>query len=152
MAISSLASVPSPRRDPPALWRQIESDVRESCVLRCEGRNADAVVLLHEKLPPLIREWSAASGWPAGHCRDALRQLFAKAQEQVANAVLARRLVLSSLPAGLPQAGLQLSQRIPLTDINGMLDALGDAERSACARPRNFPPAETDPVTCLTAG
>jgi hypothetical protein len=145
-----------PKRDPAAVWRMIESDLRESCVMRCEGRNAEAQVILRDRLPSLIREWSAGSGRSPESCRSILRELFTKAQEQVAAAMLTRRLVLSSMQVALPRngvpAGLRISQRIPISDINGMLDALLESERAEVARYRNFPPAETDPVTLLTAG
>ena len=69
-----------------------------------------------------------------------MRDLFTKAQAQVAAAVLTRRLVLSSLPTDRPlrgtRPGVQLIQRIPLTDINGMLDALHDAECAEISRGR----------------
>lgn len=122
------------------VWRLIESGLRESCVLRAEGREVEALVILQQRLPALIREWSAGCGRSTESCRSALRELFTRAQAQVAAAVLTRRLVLSSLQADLPLRGtlpgVHLNQRIPLTDINGMLDALHAAECAEIFRRR----------------
>lgn len=149
MAISSPVLVTEPQRDPAAVWRMIESGLRESCVMRCEGRETEALLILREQLPALIREWSVGCGRSTESCRSALRELFAKAQEQVAAAVLTRRLVLSALRTDLPRrgaaTGLQLNQRIPINDINSMLDALQDAERIEISRrqvPFTYAPTE----------
>ena len=127
-------------RDSAVVWRLIESGLRESCVLRAEGREIEALIILQKQLPALIREWSAGCDRSTESCRSALRDLFTKAQAQVAAAVLTRRLVLSSLPTDRPlrgtRPGVQLIQRIPLTDINGMLDALHDAECAEISRGR----------------
>lgn len=110
----------------------IESNLHESCVMRCEGRKTEALVILREQLPALIREWSVGSGRSTESCRSTLRDLIVKAQEQVAAAMLTRRLVLSAIRTDLQRSpgssGLQLNQRIPIGDINSMLDAMRDVE------------------------
>ncbi len=132
MAISSPVLATEPKRDSSTVWQMIEANLRESCVMRCEGRETEALVILREQLPALIREWSVGCGRSNESCRSALRDLFAKAQEQVAAAMLTRRLVLSAIRTDLKprpgSAGLQLSQRIPIGDINSMLDAMREVE------------------------
>ena len=129
-------------RDAASLWKQIEEGVRESCMMRCEGREAEAIALLQDTLPPLIREWSATCGSSADVCRDVLRQLFARAQEQVSAAMLSRRLVLASIRTDNVRAGttssLYLQRRIPIGNVPDMLDALEEAERTAVLRSQHF--------------
>src|SRR6266542_6012285 len=105
-------------RDAASIWKQIEQGVRETCVMRCQGREPEAVALLQETLPRLVREWSATCGSTADARRSQLRELFAKAQEQVAAAMLSRRLVLASIRIDDVRAGangsLYLRRRIPI--------------------------------------
>ncbi len=143
-------------RDAASIWKQIEHGVRESCVMRCEGRESEAMALLQEALPSLIREWSATCGSTGEVCRNLLRELFAKAQEQVAAAMLSRRLVLASIRADNVRAGasgtLHLRRRIPLDDVPDLLDALQESERSAAFRAQRFPAHASQPLAALAAG
>jgi hypothetical protein len=156
MSLPLSTRVASSGRDPASLWQQIEQGVRESCVMRCEGREPEALALLQETLPALIRAWSATCGFPPETCRQRLRELFARAQEQVAAAMLSRRLVLASIRTDNIRAGasgaLYLRQRIPLDDVPGMLDALQDSERTAACRAHTFSAPASRPLAALAAG
>lgn len=126
-------------RDAASIWQQIEHGVREACMMRGEGRTAEATALLQTALPPLIRDWSENSGLPGETCRAELRALFAKVQDRVAKAMMSRRSVLASIRADNVRAGasvssaLHVNRRIPLDDVPDMLDALQDSERAAVA-------------------
>lgn len=146
-------------RDAASIWKQIEHGVREACVLRCEGREREAAALLQETLPPLVREWSATCGSPADTCRNQLRDLIARAQEQVAAAMLSRRLVLASI--GMPDnararpntnGSFSLRRRIPIDNVPDMLDALQESERAAAFQRQNFPAHASRPLAALAAG
>lgn len=149
--------------DADSAWAQIEHAIGESSVMRCEGRAEEAAAMLQEQLPPLIRAWSENSGRSADECRDELRQLFAKAQAQVADAMFTRRLVLASIqaqPAALrqdqPEAGdrrLHLRRRIPIDDVVGMLDALSEATRpTPRAQTKTFVSSSSRPAAAVEAG
>lgn len=156
MSFHAPAQALAPSRHPAQIWNQIEQGVRESCVMRCEGREPEAAAMLQETLPPLIREWSAQSGGTPDECRQALRQLFTRAQEQVAAAMLSRRLVLASIRPGEVGAAaggtLYLRRRIPLDDVPDMLDALQESERTAIRRGQDFPNLTPRPFAALAAG
>ena len=156
MSFHAPALALSPGRHPSSIWNQIEEGVRESCVMRCEGRAQDAAAMLQETLPTLIREWSAQSGATAEDCRQTLRQLFSKAQEQVAAAMLSRRLVLASIRrdnVGCGASGtLYLRRRIPIDDVPDMLDALQESERTAFSREQDFLVPSSRPFAALAAG
>ncbi len=137
LASTSSASVAAPASRSAELWRAIEDNVREACLLRAEDREAEAILILQETLPPLIGDWSRTAGLDVPAAQQALREMFARVQQQVANAALCRRLVLRSLgqtaapgtvPA--PAATFQLRRRVPIGDVPGMLDALGETERA----------------------
>lgn len=154
LLVSTVPVVPT--GDSASIWKQIEQGVREGCVMRCEGREPEAAAMLQETLPPLIREWSATCGSTGEMCRNLLRELFAKAQEQVAAAMLSRRLVLASIRADNVRAdaagSLYLRRRIPLDDVPDLLDALQESERSAARRAHNFPAHASRPLAALAAG
>ena len=150
-------SVASARDAAASIWKQIEHGVREACVMRCEGREREAAAMLQETLPPLVREWSASCGAPADTCRSRLRELIDKAQEQVAAAMLSRRLVLASLGSenvrANPNGSFHLRRRIPIDNVPDMLDALQESERAAALQQtRNFPAHASRPLAALAAG
>lgn len=137
MALS--APLPAVSARSAELWRAIEDGVREAFLLRAEARERDAARLLQQELPPLIGEWSRGSGLAVPEAQQTLRDLFARVQRQVGDALLCRRLVLRTLgqPATPPAVrdGFQLRRRVPIGDIPGMLDALGvDSPRPAAGR------------------
>ena len=135
-------------------WSELERWTLEACVLRAEGREAEAVRVLQERMPGLIREWSV-------HCRlskpviqERLRRMFADKQDFVARGLAQRRLITSELiargrdvaagtntdatvsvanrpVATRPPGPVGLRQRVPLSDVVGMLDGLAEAEREA---------------------
>lgn len=126
------------------LWRSIEQFVSEACVLRAEGREAEAIVIVQQTLPPLVAQWSRGAGMATEQCQQALRELFARVQQQVATAAICKRLVLQSVEAGAtdrvtPGARFQIHRRVPLDDIPAMLDALDEGERAATFRRQYFP-------------
>lgn len=116
-------------------WDEIARVVHETCVLRCEGREAEAMAMLETQLPGMIRTWSTGSGLSGEECRRRLRELFAQAQQQVATAQTARRLVLSSLGREdgkndrRAPGRLQVRRRVAIDDVAGMLDALDENDR-----------------------
>ncbi len=89
---------------------------------------------MEHTLPLVIREWSQACGLPVAERKERLRRLFEQVQERVASAIISRRLAEESLPPeerrsrvlGRP---LQLTRRIPIHDVAGMLDALNEMEQ-----------------------
>jgi hypothetical protein len=127
------------------LWREIDEAVREACILRAEGREAESMRILQEQLPGLISAWSRGTRRPAEALQQELRELFARVQQQVATATICKRLVLRSVesPRALPQDGSDRvvirRRQIPLDDIPGMLDALDESERSSGLRRHNLP-------------
>jgi hypothetical protein len=154
------ASAPAPFVPPVRsgeLWRATEDAVREACLLRAEGRAAEAAEILQHRLPPLIAEWSRTAGRTPDACRQALREMFARVQEQVTTATACKRLVLRSLganpaPAAPPTGRLEVRRRVPLHDIPGMLDALDEEERAAASRRNPFPAASRPPIPAAIAG
>ncbi len=139
------------------LWRVIEDAVREACLLRAEGRPDEAAEILQHRLPPMIAEWSRTSGRTPDACRQSLRDMFARVQEQVTTATACKRLVLRSLGAApaaeaAPTGRLGMRRRVPLHDIPGMLDALDEEARAAAFRRSPFPSASRPPVPAALAG
>lgn len=140
LASTSSAPVAAPASRSAELWRAIEDNVREACLLRAEDRETEAILILQETLPPLIGDWSRNAGLEVPAAQQALREMFARVQQQVANAALCRRLVLRSLgqpaapvPGPAPAPTFQLRRRVPIGDVTGMLDALGETERAQSA-------------------
>ena len=151
MTSATLAPMPGPSASNADVWSSLESAAREACVLRAEGREAEALAVLGERLPGLIEVWSAGAGLTTEKAKQALRDMFTRVQQQVATASIARRLVLSSIQVR-PEVGsvpgtasltpgeaavmrtgsrVSLHRRVPIGDIRGMLDALDEGERMA---------------------
>jgi hypothetical protein len=165
----------APSASPRFLWNEIVRWTFEACVRRREGREAEVRGLLHERLPALIRAWSARSGLSGDGCREQLRSLFARAQECVELGSIQRRLIVEEVcsrlgPAAVRSAtrpaagegGLRLRRRVPIDDIPAMLDALAEAEfeslgesvlplRSVLTPPRELFAAETAVPAALSA-
>jgi hypothetical protein len=113
-------------------------------MLRAEGREPAAIQILQHSLPPLVAEWSRGAGKPSEQCQQRLRELIAQVQQQVATAAMCKRLVLRSVAPERPRTearseAVQVSRRVPLADIPGMLDALEEGERTAAFRRQYFP-------------
>lgn len=146
MSLSSLlpshtAGSPDPR------WTELERWTLEACVLRAEGREDEAVRVLQERMPALIRDWSTHSRLAKPEIQERLRHMLAEKQDFVARGLAQRRLITSALlaeaRAGNPEippalarraaasAPVALHRRVPLDDIVGMLDGLAEAEREA---------------------
>ena len=140
----------SPSATAEALWCQIEENTREACLLRQEGREAEAVALLQGRLPSIIRAWSNASGHSPEACRERLRTFFQEQQERVRCAALQRKLIVDEVCSRLKVSArasrvaapvsmgstpgpVQLRRRVAIDDVVGMLDALREAEESATA-------------------
>ena len=135
----------SPRSGEPAdpRWAELERWTLEACLLRAEGREGEAVRVLQERIPGLIRAWSVAAGLARPVVQERLRTMFAEAQEFVARGLAQRRLITAELaarsgavrpssvaaPAGPGRLGLR--QTVPVDDVVGMLDGLAEAEREA---------------------
>jgi hypothetical protein len=135
----SLSTAPAAAK-PHLLWNEIVRWSLEACILRKEGRETEVAVLLQERLPELIRRWSASCGLPSGTCKQNLRALFQRVQESVETGYIHRRLIVEEVcarlsaapaaPAPVPaQTGpVRLRQRIAIDDVPGMLDAIASAE------------------------
>jgi hypothetical protein len=139
------------------LWRVIEEAVREACLLRAEGRAEEAAEILQHRLPALIAEWSRTAGRSPDACRQTLREMFARVQEQVTTATACKRLVLRSLgaapePESRASGRLEMRRRVPLDDIPGMLDALDEESRGAAFRRPPFSAAIRPPLPAAVAG
>jgi hypothetical protein len=135
-------------------WRSIEAAVTEACLLRAEGREAEAIAIVQGTLPAMISGWSRGAGIPSEQCQTVLRELFARVQQQVATATICKRLVLQSIDSAAVRhapvaAPVQLRRRVPLDDIPGMLDALDEDERAATFRRQNFPSNARRPHAAL---
>jgi hypothetical protein len=83
--------------------------------------------------------------------------LIARTQEQVAAAMLSRRLAPPSIRLegvhANPNGSLHLRRRIPIDNVPEMLDALQESERAAALhRTRNFPTHASRPLAALAAG
>lgn len=155
--LTSAAPLPVPTSRTAELWRAIEQSANEACILRSEGQEAAAIKVLQTTLPPLITEWSRACGQETDACRQALRELFARVQQQVATAAICRRMVLRTfVPSGRGRVAasepVQLRRRVPIGDIGGMLDALEENERMTAFRHQYFPSSVGAPVAALAAG
>lgn len=135
-----------------ALWSEIIGITREACLLRQEGREKEAVELLQQTLPAVIRRWSNSCGETPEYCREALRKLFAEEQHTARAAMVQRRLIVDEVCSRLkvrcaaardtgenesgvvlkaPVGPVQLRRRVSIDDVVGMLDALQQAERTA---------------------
>jgi hypothetical protein len=147
----SFSSTVAPTFSPAdALWAEIVATTREACLLRQEGREEEAVRVLQDTLPPVIRRWSAASGDTPERCRERLKALFTAEQEHMRAQMIQRRLIVDAVcsrlrvsstgeATGRPRVvsertrAVQLQRRVPFGDVVGMIDALNEAERSAVA-------------------
>lgn len=139
------ATAPRANSSAVASWAEIERWTLEACLLRAEGREPEAVGVLEQKLPPLIRDWSAGCGLARPVAQERLRELFRSTQELVARGVVQRRLITAELMArggaeactrgarreATPGEALGLRHRVPISDVAGMLDGLAEAEREA---------------------
>ena len=124
-----------------ARWSEIERWTLEACVLRAEGREDDAGRLLKERMPALIRDWSAHCGLARTVVQDRLRWMFAETQTFVARGLAQRRLITSELIArdrgaaaggiASPKGVFGLRRHVPVSDVVGMLDGLIEAEYEA---------------------
>lgn len=155
--LTAPATLPAPTSSTSELWRAIEQAANEACLLRSEGQEAAAIKVLQTTLPPLITEWSRTCGQETEACRQALRELFARVQQQVATAAICRRMVMRMfVPPGRGRVAatepVQLRQRVPIDDIGGMLDALEENERMTAFRHQYFPSTVSAPVAALAAG
>ncbi len=130
------------------LWTEIVSTTREACLLRQEGREENAVRLLQQTLPTVIRDWSNLCGETPDRCRTLLRELFSREQETARAAMLQRRLIVDEVCARLQNrtprqeivesrifsqpapSTLQLRRRVPIDDVVGLIDALQQTERN----------------------
>jgi hypothetical protein len=123
-----------------ALWVEIEKWTLEACVLRAEGRQTEGIQVLDKRLPELIRRWSASCGLAQTEIHLRLRQMFAETQRVIARGLAQRRIVTANLqphrnasttPSTVSSGTFGLRERIPVSDIAGMLDGLAEAEREA---------------------
>lgn len=121
-------------------WGELERWTLEVCVMRAEGREREAVRVLKEQMPALIREWSAHCGLERAAIQERLRRLFEETQNFVARGLAQRRLITADLLARgdakprnhMPSGGaVGLRHRVPVGDVVGMLDGLAEAEREA---------------------
>lgn len=127
-------TTPIPVASADALWREISEAAHESCLAKCTGRHRDARRLMEHTLPLVIHEWSQACGLPVAERKERLRKLFEQVQERVASAVISRRLAEESLPteerrSRVLSRPMQLTRRIPIADVAGMIDALNEMEQ-----------------------
>ena len=123
------------------LWCELEEAVHESCVLRCAGRLSEASQIVDHTLPLIIRDWSRVCGLSVSERKQRLQKLFKQVQERVATAVISRRLAEESMtePEARQRASgrpMQLSRRVPIDDVAGMLDALAEVERRWAPSPQ----------------
>ncbi|HVW20498.1 MAG TPA: hypothetical protein VHC86_04725 [Opitutaceae bacterium] len=130
--------------NPRFLWNEIVRWTFEACILRKEGKEDKVAFLLQERLPSLIRSWSARSGLKPDACREQLRSLFNRVQESVELGFIQRRLIVDEVCARLagrlpgsgvskpaPAASVGLRRRVPFDNVPDMLDALAEAEFEA---------------------
>lgn len=125
--------------NPRFLWNEIVRWTFEACILRKEGKEDRVATLLQERLPALIRAWSSRCGLAPDACKEQLRSLFVRVQEQVELGFIQRRLIVEEIcsrmgaqPAPRPAAApMGLRRRVPFDDVPGMLDALAEAEMEA---------------------
>jgi hypothetical protein len=158
---------------PNFLWNEIVRWSFEACILRREGQESKVTELLKERLPSLIRAWSARSGLSSEACKERLRGLFGRVQESVELGFLQRRLIVDEIctrmafqPSGahLPQATgpVGLRREVPFGNIPDMLDALAEAEfemkgeavlpvRRAVTLPQDLFAGETTAQVALSA-
>jgi hypothetical protein len=142
-AVKTSASVSS--SNPRFLWNEIVRWSFEACILRKEGREERVTELLQDRLPSLIRAWSSHCGLSAPACKEQLRSLFVRVQENVEIGFVQRRLIVEEIcarfsgpapradarPAPAPSGSVGLRRRVPFGNIPDMLDALADAEFEA---------------------
>ena len=132
--------------NPRFLWNEIVRWTFEVCILRKEGKEDKVAHLLQERLPALIRNWSARSGLKPDACKEQLRSLFNRVQESVELGFIQRRLIVDEVCARLagrmmPAAGaakggpapasVGLRRRVSFDNVPDMLDALAEAEFEA---------------------
>jgi hypothetical protein len=143
MVLDTTASTQS--SNPRFLWNEIVRWTFEACILRKEGKEDKVAVLLQERLPSLIRAWSARSGLAPAACKEQLRSLFNRVQENVELGFIQRRLIVdevcarlaerlpaaSATRAALAAGPVGLRRRVTFDNIPDMLDALAEAEFEA---------------------
>jgi len=131
--------------NPRFLWNEIVRWSFEACILRKEGREERVTDLLQERLPSLIRAWSSRCGLPSAACKERLRSLFTRIQENVEIGFVQRRLIVEEIcarfsrPSARGESGhlpvvpgsIGLRRRVPIDNIPDMLDALAEAEFEA---------------------
>ena len=123
-----------------ARWSELERWTLEVCVMRAEGREGEAVRVLKEQMPAVIREWSTRCGLARAEIQERLRTLFEETQTFVARGLAQRRLITAGLISrgglmgaekGASSGAVGLRRRVPVGDVVGMLDGLAEAEREA---------------------
>ncbi len=123
-----------------ARWSELERWTLEVCVMRAEGREGEAVRVLKEHMPAVIRDWSVHCGLARDVIQERLRRLFDDTQNFVARGLAQRRLITADLMArggamdtanAAPGGALGLRRHVPVGDVVGMLDGLAEAEREA---------------------
>jgi hypothetical protein len=140
MAVTTLIAPSSAPADlaSSAQWVAIEKWTLEACVLRAEGREAEGTRVLEERLPSLIQAWSASCRLPKTEIQLRLRRMFAETEQVIARGLAQRRIITANLhprysatasPSAVSPGAVGLRERIPVSDIAGMLDGLAEAER-----------------------
>lgn len=121
-------------------WSELERWTLEVCVMRAEGREGEAVRVLKEHMPSVIREWSVHCGLARDVIQERLRRLFDDTQNFVARGLAQRRLITADLLSrssaldtvkAAPAGPVGLRRHVPMGDVVGMLDGLAEAEREA---------------------
>lgn len=95
------------------LWKKIGDDFRQACLLRREGKAAEANEILEKQLPVTISGWARVCGLREVERRDRLNQLFETEQRRIDDIWLSQQIILRQMRDILiPSLCLQVAEEV----------------------------------------
>lgn len=95
------------------LWKKVGEDFRRACLLRREGKQAEASDILDRQLPESIAAWAQVSGMREPERRERLNELFEREQNRVEDAWLTQQIILRQVRDILiPSLCLQVAEEV----------------------------------------
>lgn len=126
------------------LWKRIAEDFRQACLLRREGKAAEATEILEKRLPEVIAAWSRVSGLREPERRDRLNELFEAEQKRVDDIWLSQQIILRQMRDILiPSLCLQVAEEVrevmelQMEHVTAALASISQAPTRQIAPPAN---------------
>lgn len=126
------------------LWKRITENFRQACLLRREGKAAEATEILEKRLPEVIAAWSRVSGLREPERRDRLNELFEAEQKRVDDIWLSQQIILRQMRDILiPSLCLQVAEEVrevmelQMEHVTAALASISQAPTRQIAPPAN---------------